>query len=61
MLIDVRAACARLSISRTTLYRLTAAGSVQAVKIGRRTLFRPADLDRLAETGASTRAERELA
>ena len=42
-------AAATLGISRTRLYQLLVAGAISSVKIGRRRLFRPVDLDRWVE------------
>ncbi|MGA2360886.1 MAG: helix-turn-helix domain-containing protein [Candidatus Aminicenantales bacterium] len=44
-LISVPELCAMLKISRSTLYRHLQAGELRAVKLGRRRLFRPKDID----------------
>ena len=40
----VPAACARLGVSRTTLYALLAAGELRSFKVGAKTLISEADL-----------------
>lgn len=40
-------AAAAIGIGRTTLYRLIGSGALPVVKIGKRTLIRAADLNRL--------------
>jgi excisionase family DNA binding protein len=46
-LLSVQDACEMLGISRPTLFRLIGRGELSVVKLARRTLFRPADLDAL--------------
>ena len=46
-LLSVQQACELLGISRPTLFRLIRQGALPIVKIGDRTLLRPADLDAL--------------
>ncbi|MDR6870112.1 excisionase family DNA binding protein [Bosea sp. BE125] len=43
-----------VGISEATVYRLVASGRLPSVKIGRRTLFRRADVDALLSLGAAT-------
>ena len=50
-LLDIGRAARRLGISRRTLERRIADGTVRPVRIGRRVLFRPADLERLTRAG----------
>jgi excisionase family DNA binding protein len=52
-LLSVRAVCDRLGVSRQSVYRLVADGSLTVVKIRDRTLFRPADIDALIERSRS--------
>jgi hypothetical protein len=52
----------RLNIGETTLYWLERTGKLKAIRIGRRVLFGPAEVERLATHGASlTEAEKEAA
>ena len=44
-LIDIGGACARLGISRSTLFNLLRDGKLVARKLGRRTLIRASDID----------------
>lgn len=46
-LLSIPAACARIGVSRASLYRLVAQRRLSLVKIGNRSLIDPADLDRL--------------
>jgi len=50
-LVNVREAAARLGLAVSTIYCLVSARRIRFVKIGRRTLFRPQDLDKLIEAG----------
>jgi excisionase family DNA binding protein len=43
-------AWATLGVSRSTLYELIAAGDIQAVKVGRRTLIRHDELERYVQS-----------
>jgi excisionase family DNA binding protein len=43
--VSIREAAALLGISRSFLYELLAAGELPSVRIGRRRLIRPADID----------------
>src|SRR5947207_12137493 len=52
-LLSVRAVSDRLGVSRQSVYRLVAKGSLPVVKIHDRTLFRPSDVEALI--GRSTR------
>jgi excisionase family DNA binding protein len=45
ILLDVEEALAQLKVSRGLLYRFMRTGQVKFVKLGNRTLFRPADLE----------------
>jgi excisionase family DNA binding protein len=50
VLIDVREAARRLSVSRSIFYeRILNRGLVQPVRIGRSVRFRPSDIERLVE------------
>jgi excisionase family DNA binding protein len=64
-LLSVRAVCDRLSVSRQSVYRLVADGSLPVVKIRDRTLFRPSDIEalieRTLEPEPSTRGQDERA
>jgi len=51
LLCGVEATTGTLDISRTTLYKIIAAGGITPVKIGRRTLIRFEELERIAEHG----------
>lgn len=55
-LLNVQEACAALGISRPTLFRLIGRGELAVVKLGDRTLFRPADLDALVVQSLRLRA-----
>jgi excisionase family DNA binding protein len=46
LLLDVHATAGALGIGERTLARLTAAGEIPHVRIGRRVLYSPADLER---------------
>jgi excisionase family DNA binding protein len=48
--LGIAEACAMLGVGRTTVYSLIKAGSLRAVKVGRRTVILSADLQRYAET-----------
>jgi excisionase family DNA binding protein len=48
ILLDVRTAAAVLSLGKTTVNELAAAGQIRSVKVGRRTLFRRRDLEHFA-------------
>mgnify|MGYP001224340264 CR=1 FL=1 len=48
-LLDVKEACEALGIGRTTLFALRRRGLLRAVKIGRRVLFDPRDLEHFIE------------
>jgi hypothetical protein len=61
-LVDVRRALELLAISEASLYRFVRRGEVAVVKLGGRTLFRPADLEALVERhlrGGQQARERE--
>jgi excisionase family DNA binding protein len=61
-LYDVKRALEVLCISKPTLFRLIRRGEPAAVKLGGRTLFRPADLEALVERhlrGGQQARERE--
>jgi excisionase family DNA binding protein len=61
-LYDVQRAREALGVSAPTLFRLVKRGELAAVKLGRRTLFRPADLEALIERhlrGGQRAGERE--
>jgi len=49
-LLEVREACAALHISRSKLYQLVRDGSLRAVKIGTKTLFRASTLQAFIES-----------
>ena len=54
-LISASQAAELLGVSETTIYRLTARREIPHVKIGRRNVFRPADLEKwVAERTVST-------
>lgn len=62
LLLDARETACVLSISPRTLARLTAAGSIPCVRIGRRLLFDPRDLTEFIDRrkqGAQCAAGRE--
>lgn len=42
---DAREACEYLSVGKTTLYTLISEGKLHPVRIGRKVLFKTADLD----------------
>jgi excisionase family DNA binding protein len=46
---SVREVCYLLGVSRMTVQRLIARGELPVVKLGDRSLFRPADIDALIE------------
>ncbi|HET9048696.1 MAG TPA: helix-turn-helix domain-containing protein [Chiayiivirga sp.] len=46
----VPAACARLGISRTTLYQLLGNGELRAIKVGCKTLIPESELRRFVES-----------
>jgi excisionase family DNA binding protein len=48
--LGIAEACALLGVGRTTIYSLIKAGSLRAVKVGRRTVILSADLQRYAES-----------
>ena len=50
ILIDTKTAKQMLGVGTTKLYELMADGSVKFVKVGRSTLFRPADLRSFADS-----------
>jgi len=50
--LDYRAAAAFLSVSPTTLRRAVAAGELRATRLGRRVVFRVADLEEFLDTAA---------
>lgn len=50
-LLSVKEAAAYLGLSKQTVYNWRSQGRVAYVKLGRRVLFRPADLDKLIEGG----------
>ena len=50
LLLDVDEALAQLKISRGLLYRFMRVGQLQFVKLGKRTLFRPADLENFVDS-----------
>jgi excisionase family DNA binding protein len=61
-LYDVQQAREALGVSAPTLFRLVKHGELVAVKLGGRTLFRPADLEALVERhlrGGQQARERE--
>lgn len=51
---SVPEACDALSISRTVLYRLIAAGELETVKIGARTVVRATELERFLSSRVSS-------
>ncbi len=53
LLLSATEVCRQLNIGRTTLWRLTKAGELPIVRIGRRSLLRQSDVDRVAAQGAS--------
>jgi excisionase family DNA binding protein len=53
-LMSVRAVCDLLGVSRQSVYRLVAKGSLPVVKIHDRTLFRPRDVEALIERSTQT-------
>jgi excisionase family DNA binding protein len=55
-LLSVRAVCDRLGVSRQSVYRLVADGSLPVVKILDRTLFRPSDVEALIERSTRPKA-----
>lgn len=50
--LDYRAAAAFLSVSPTTLRRAVAAGELRATRVGRRVVFRVADLEEFLAAAA---------
>ncbi|MCE1237074.1 MAG: helix-turn-helix domain-containing protein [Hyphomicrobiales bacterium] len=44
-LLDAKEACARLGVGKTTLYMLVKDEKLRPVRIGRKVLFRDADLE----------------
>jgi excisionase family DNA binding protein len=48
-LVDVRAACATLHVSRSSLYKLIDAGALPPVRLGRSIRFAVRDLEALIE------------
>jgi excisionase family DNA binding protein len=46
---NMREVCHLLGVSRMTVQRLVARGELPVVKLGDRSLFRPADIDALVE------------
>ena len=55
--LSTREAAAYLSISLSTLFRLTRAGEVAHVRIGRVFRYRPEDLDAFLESHSTTKWE----
>jgi excisionase family DNA binding protein len=53
-LMSVRAVCEKLGISRQSVYRLVADGSLPVVEIYGRRLFRPSDVEALIERSTRT-------
>jgi excisionase family DNA binding protein len=51
---NVREVAGLLGVSRMTVQRLVARGDLPVVKIGDRSLFRPADIDALIERSRRT-------
>lgn len=52
ILLGTQAAAAALSIHERTLRRLVSDGAIPVVRIGRRVLYRPADLEQWAASAA---------
>ncbi len=58
LLLTIPQTCKALSLGRTTTYSLIAAGKLEVVRIGRRTLVKFSSVEALAESGAAiTRPE----
>lgn len=58
-LLDTATACAMLCISTSSLHRLIRGGALKALKAGRKTLIRRADLIAWAESQPSARGSEE--
>jgi excisionase family DNA binding protein len=56
-LVTMEEACALLSVSRTTIYRLRRDGHLRAAQIGRKLLFRLRDLDAFVDDATSAPVE----
>lgn len=52
---DVNETASYLRISRASVYRLVKSGSLKVTKIGKRTLFSRADIERLLEDARAPR------
>jgi excisionase family DNA binding protein len=59
LLLSVRAAAATLNLSCRTLHRYASLGILPVVRIGRRKLFRTADLVQFAQQGVSSESVRK--
>ena len=55
--LDYRAAAAHLALSTTTLRRAVAAGELRATRVGRRVVFRVADLEEFLAAAAGEEVE----
>ena len=57
LLIGLREAAYRLGVSPRTVWSLTKHGKIPAIRLGRRVLYRPSDLEAFLEKLASQSAE----